>query len=281
MNISVKTDLIFLILASENKYYDTMVSDYWIPFIKFCEEKQLNIKFIFMYGENVNVCNLIPSKYLFITNTKEGRILGCLDKTIKGYNYVLKKYDFNYIFRCNLSAFIIIDNFLTFYEIIKDDDYYAGCPVYKHGCKEYIDEFMSGSGFLTSKKYSQFLVKNILEERHFKPFKKNLKPLRHLPDDVACGIILNNKRKYVSQRLDISSEIFWQSGNETIFNNELFTDKDIQNIIDICNRKKIFHIRFKTENREVDGKNMKKLFQYYYTQNISENMVNSTVIIPK
>jgi hypothetical protein len=287
MNISVKVDIIFLIIASEDNYYNNFVTNFWLPFIRICEEREINIKFIFMYGKHKNINNLIPSKYLLETNIVEERIPGCLDKTILGYKHVLQNYDFNYIFRCNLSAFIIIDKFLEFYDIIKNNDYYIGCPVSDHGCKEYIDEFMSGAGFLTSKKYSEILLKDISEDKHLYPFKKNLKPLRSLPDDVAVGIILENKKKYITKRLDISSEIFWQSGNETIFNNRLLPDKDIQNIIDICNRKKIFHIRFKTENREFDAINMKKLFQYYYTKNISEfpenneKMINYKVNIPK
>ena len=151
MGISVKVDIIFLILASEDKYYNNFVTNFWLPFIRICEEREVNIKFIFMYGKHKNINNLVPSKYLLETNITEDRIPGCLNKTIEGYKYVLKNYDFNYIFRCNLSAFIIIDKFLYFYDIIKNNDYYIGCPVSKHGCKEYIDEFMSGAGFLTSK----------------------------------------------------------------------------------------------------------------------------------
>ena len=64
MDVCNKIDIIFLILASENKYYDQMVSNYWLPFIKICEERDLNIKFIFMYGKHKNINNLIPSKYL-------------------------------------------------------------------------------------------------------------------------------------------------------------------------------------------------------------------------
>ena len=268
MDICNKIDIIFLILSSENKYYDKMVSNYWLPFIKICEERDLNIKFIFMYGENNNIRDLIPSKYLLETNIKEERIPGCLNKTIAGYKYVLENYDFNYIFRCNLSAFIIIDNLMNFYNIIKHNDYYAGCPVDDHGCKEYIEQFMSGAGFFTSIEYSKFLLMSLLKKKYLKTFKKNLKPLRSLPDDVACGIILNNKIKYVTTRLDVSSKLFWQSGNETIFIKNLFTGEDIQNIIDKCNKKDIFHIRFKTENREIDAQNMGKLFHYYYKKKI-------------
>ena len=60
---------------------------------------------------------------------------------------------------------------------------------------------MSGAGFFTSMKYSKFLLMSLLKKKYLQPFKKNLKPLRSLPDDVACGIILNNKIKYVTKRL--------------------------------------------------------------------------------
>ena len=236
MNISNKVDIIFLILSSEDKYYDMFVSNFWLPFIKVCEERELSIRFFFMYGKNKNINNLIPSKYLLETNIEEEIIPGCLNKTIEGYKYVLKNYDFNYIFRCNLSAFIIIDHFLNFYDTIKNNDYYIGCPVKNHACQKHIDNFMSGAGFFTSKEYSKFLLKSILK-------KKNLKSLRHFPDDVAIGIILNKKRKYIKKRLDISSKLLWQSGNTTIFVKNLLTEKNIQNIFNICKKK----IYFKSE----------------------------------
>ena len=85
-----------------------------------------------------------------------------------------------------------------------------------------------------------------------------------LPDDVAIGIILKNKNKIIKKRLDISSKTLWQSGDKTIFINNLLTEKKIKKIDSICKKSKIFHIRIKTENRYKDAKHMKKLFKYYY-----------------
>lgn len=260
-------DIIFLILSSQDEYYDQFVKNFWLPFIKVCEEKGMNIKFIFMYGENRNIDKLIPSEYLLQTNIKEERIPGCLNKTIEGYKYVLKNYNFNYIYRCNLSGFIILDIFMDFYNTIKNNDYYIGQPVINHGCMDYIDEFMSGAGFFTSKNYSQFLLDSISKEENLIPFKENFKPLRYLPDDVAVGIILKNKNKFIKKRFDVSSNKMWQSGNETIFVDNLLTEENIKYMIDICYKKNLFHIRFKTENRNNDAQNMRILFQYYYKKN--------------
>ena len=160
-------------------------------------------------------------------NGKESYIPGVLIKTIKAFNYLNDSYD--YIFRTNLSSFLILDKFEKFLETINQDNVYAVNGLDK-GIK-----FPSGAGFLISKKILKLLNKeNILNDND----------IFRLGDDLIIG-------KYL-QKLNI--------------NIIPIPRYDIKENDDLNISENIFHIRNKISGkRYLEIEIHKKLIAKYYS----------------
>ena len=82
---------------------------------------------------------------IYVKNN-ENLIPGILQKTIKSFEYCLQNFEFDYIYRTNLSSFIDLNKAYHFLENNKVD--YGSCCLDIH-----IDlHFASGCGFILSKK---------------------------------------------------------------------------------------------------------------------------------
>lgn len=232
----IKKKLLILVMCSSSHLYEKLentIKNTWFNYktddveIIFYKDNTFKEKFNYPILDN---CDLIlPIEDGFFT-------LG--HKTLMSFEWVNNKYDYEYIYRSNLGAYVDIKNILTFLldkpknnfycGIIGKDSYYLGREV----------EFASGSGYFLSKNLVELVLKYKNMWNH------------NIVDDVALGELLSNfnikvdkraKRKNIS-----NNEVFYQIG-----------DKNVEYIND-CD---IYHVRLRSDNREEDINNMIKLYK--------------------
>lgn len=185
--------IIILVIASRGKLYDKLINNYWIKFIKFINNLNNNIKIFLVFGKDVNVEDLSEINGNIIkADTKESYIPGILEKTIFGFNYVDKNFDYDYIFRTNLSSFIVHNNFQKFLLKLPVENCYSGCKMILDKNDEYykfIDnkekeiQFVSGAGVMFSNDIIKFIIENSNKLNY------------QVIDDVALGILLEDRVK--------------------------------------------------------------------------------------
>lgn len=137
---------------------------------------------------------------------------GITNKTVQAIDYCLQNYDFDYIYRTNLSSFLHLHNLYNFVE--KNPYNYAGVIGNHEGF-----HFTSGSGFLLSKNACLYLITE----------QQNLLKYDYL-DDVCIGILLKPifGIQYIDRcNIDIDTR-----------------EDDVKNIIN----EGIFHYRCKSDN---------------------------------
>jgi hypothetical protein len=158
-------------------------------------------------------------------------------KTVLALDWVLQNYDFDYIYRSNLGAFVYPDRIVKFLDdkpkekfycgIVGNDTFYFGRNI----------RFASGSGYFMSKD----LVKLVCD-------KKN--EFIYSMDDVAMGEFLNRHNIEINKsarRHNIcDGKTFYQIG-----------EQEVDNIPE----EEIYHIRLRSDNRDIDIQNMKDIFQ--------------------
>jgi hypothetical protein len=162
--------LIILILASDNDLY-LHCQNMWRSYMN----THPNIKSYFIkYKLDLSDDILLENDTIFI-NGRESFIPGCLVKTIKSIEFLLKTQDFDFIFRTNMSSVIDLHKFYNLLNNYKYD--YSGVI----GCHNNI-KFASGAGILLSKQLCSNLIIN-----------KNKLNYNFL-DDVSIGLLfqINN-----------------------------------------------------------------------------------------
>ena len=193
-------DIIFLIITSRSDIYDKLIEIYWKPFIKYLKEKNYRIKIYFMFGNDVilNDLNLSSEDYI-VTNTPENLIPGILIKTVNSFKYIEENYEYKYILRTNLSSFFIVDNLITLSKNLPNEDVYAGVIGNHNNIL-----FGSGAGFWLSRDNILFILNNTQ--------KINLR----LPDDVAIGDLMKDKKRIILNRYDLDKNINYDNKNELL-----------------------------------------------------------------
>jgi len=165
-------------------------------------------------------------------------------KTIKAFEWVNDNYNYDYIYRSNLGAYVDSNNIIKFLDnkskdkfycgIIGKDSYYLGREI----------TFASGSGYFLSKD----LVEIVINNKHM--WKHNV------IDDVALGELLSNfsiKVDKSAMRLNYCDDkVFYQIGDENV------------DYIDISD---LYHIRLRSNSRDLDIMKMNDL----YDKNIITN----------
>jgi hypothetical protein len=225
--------IIILVIASRSKYYDEFMKIYWMKLIKYIEENNIDIKLYFIIGKNQNFDDLnIDKKYIFQSSYNDSLIPGIICKTLESMEK-LRNTDFDYIFRTNLSSFIIINKLIEIGNNLPDN-VYAGCI---GKAKKII--FCSGSGFWLSKKYVNLLLDN----------KDKLKI--DLLDDLVIGKFFSKIKKTKLNRYDLID-----NKNKTTKVNFL-----------LRKIKPNFHIRIKNKNRDLDILYFKVLTKIFYDSN--------------
>lgn len=169
--------LIILILANDNYAY-TQMQELWRKYMNTHE----NIKSYFMkYDSTLESDIEIINDTIFIKG-HESYIPGCLDKTVKSIDFLLKNTEFDFVFRTNLSSVV---NLNKLYSLLNNNIKYGGFIGYTNNAKYQSQtndkqQFVSGSGILISKDICNLIVIN----------KQMLK--YHVIDDVSLAELLIN-----------------------------------------------------------------------------------------
>ena len=220
-------NIIILIIASDDNESYIKMQQIWKKYMN----NHPNIKSFFIKNKlDIEQDIIIDEKEntIYVKN-EESYIPGILQKTIKSFEYCLQKFEFDYIYRTNLSSFIDLNKAYHFLENNKVD--YGSCCLDIH-----IDlHFASGCGFILSKKMVNILINN-----------QNLINYKII-DDVAIGELLIDKLNY------------------NIFNISRY---DVQNINDIIfnNDTHIFHFRCKSDDKHINTISyLNKMFTKIYT----------------
>ena len=158
--------LIILILANDSDVY-LECQNIWRSYMN----THSNIKSYFIkYKVGLDNDVILENDTIFI-NGNESLIPGCLVKTIKSIEFLLKTQDFDFIFRTNMSSVIDLHKFYNL--VINNKNDCSAVIGYHNNIK-----FASGAGILLSKQLSSNLIIN-----------KN-KLNYNLIDDVSIGIFL-------------------------------------------------------------------------------------------
>jgi hypothetical protein len=155
--------------------------------------------------------------------------------TSLAFEWVLENFDFDYLYRSNLGAYVNIErleNFLvdkpreSFYcGIVGLDSYWLGIDV----------EFASGSGYFLSRDMVDLVVSN----------KDNIV---NVVDDVALGFMMSSlgvKVNRSAKRKNLcDGNVFYQIGDQEV---------------EIIPEEEIYHYRLRSNDRGIDIKNMKEI----------------------
>jgi hypothetical protein len=159
-------------------------------------------------------------------------------KTIMAFEWVNQNYDYEYIYRSNLGAFVDIKNILSFLSDKPKDNFYCGIVGKDSFYLGREVEFASGSGYFLSKNLVELVVKNKYMWKH------------NVIDDVALGELLSQFNVKVDRRAKrkniTDGKTFYQIGD---------------NIVEYIDDEEVYHIRLRSDNREEDIKNMKELYK--------------------
>ena len=180
-------NIIILIIASDNLNEYIEMQQIWKKYMN----THPNIKSFFMKNNQSIGSDILldeESKTIYV-NGIENYIPGIFDKTIESIKYCLKNFDFDYIYRTNLSSFLSLDKM---YDFICNKHIHYGGVIGNH---ENI-HFASGCGFFMSKEVCEFLVNYDI---------CNINKYQYL-DDVIIALILTQKYNITPiDRIDINS----------------------------------------------------------------------------
>jgi len=219
--------------------------------IKYIEKNNLDVKIFLMYSEG-NHFDKDLSNNIIVDKFRQCVIPGLLVKTVNCFEYIYNNYDFDYIFRTNLSSFIDINGLIKKFKSLPKNKVYGG-----HSTSVSDFRYISGAGII----FSKDIVKLIIENK--KSFNISI------IDDVAFGqllhkfninIIEQKRKNYFRDELRLVAIDKNENFNDDISNEELlFIYLDIL-------RSKRYHSRFKNmcykgvkdKKRIID----KKIFDY-------------------
>lgn len=216
--------LIVLILANNNNLY-LECQKIWKSYMNTCP----NISSYFIkYSSNLSDEVLVENDTIFIKG-RESYIPGCLDKTIKSIEFLLKTSDFDFIFRTNMSSVVDLNKLNNLLTTCKNDCY--GFIGYHNDTK-----FASGAGMLFSRKLCNYLINNN-KFLHYE-----------LLDDLAIGSFLQSRNieifpltrfevyDYENNINDISKDLikdYYHFRCKSINNNEIKTLLMMQKIVEL------------------------------------------------
>ena len=162
--------LIILILANDNEHYLQM-QNLWRKYMN----THQNIKSYFI-KYNINKINdnkdiFVEEDTIYIKGDYESIIPGCLDKTIKSFEYILNNESFDYVIRTNMSS---VWDLNKIYNLLLSNNLSASGVIGYHGSQL----FISGAGMLFNREICNVIVQN-----------KNQLDY-NIIDDVSIGILL-------------------------------------------------------------------------------------------
>ena len=215
-----------------------------------------DIKCFFIYG---NDAGIKADGNTIIAPCKETRAPGILNKTIHAFKHVTKKYEYDYIFRTNLSSFVLLDRIGAYLDTLPDKNCYcsefhypnpvSNRDVYptlkKLGLAEGFG-WGNGAGIILSRD----LVQNIIN---------NEKKLhKRLIDDVSLGVYLH-KLSNVEKIKQLRYKFVKYQPKKVV------TEEQLSKGIRELKSSNHFHVRIKNPaNRNRDIEIQKRLFNIFY-----------------
>jgi hypothetical protein len=231
---------IILVIASRGDIYDQFIFKYWIPFINYIKDSgKKDIEIFLIFGTNVYTKDFdeIKENILKFDCDENGSFgswtPGILQKTIKGMEFIDSNYEYDYIFRTNLSSFLIFDNFIKIVESLENNKVYCGVIN-----DYYIKKYISGAGIFISKDLVKYLINNENKLQY------------NIVDDVAIGYLLQTFIQNPLHRVDICINYF---NENTAYNyiNEIINNNH-------------YHVRIKNSDRNLDIMYIDFLTNYFY-----------------
>lgn len=147
-----------------------------------------SVEIIYYYG-NGDENKLVGDK--FYSKTPEG-LYNIGYKTLNLFEYLINNYDFDYIFRTNLSSYVNINSLVDFIKDKPNDNFYSGVVGNSGDIK-----FASGSGYFISRDLIKKVINNKSNWDH------------NLIDDVSLGKLMMklNIPIYPGKRMDIKNTL--------------------------------------------------------------------------
>lgn len=208
-------------IASRSPFYDKIMSIYWFPFIRIIKAKYpALVRVYLLFGSSTKI-NDFPSDIQSNLYVARGRntvsqIPGIMNRNIEFFKHLINNgllTDGDYIFRTNLSSFLLIDNLIDFVSKLDKSNVYNGVIG---------GDFISGAGMTMTIDVIRYIIAN----------EKKLD--RNTQDDVAIGLLLKRRFKLTrANRFDIHNG-----------------DCLIENAIDAIIAGKYHHVRVKTSSNE-------------------------------
>jgi hypothetical protein len=165
-----KYKAIFLIISSDDlevyqhfkkisrQYYTLFEQDIKFFYLEMCENLEEDVKEVGDHLYVKGIENHIPGVYL---------------KTVKAIEYVNKYYEYDFIFRQNLSSFYNVPNIIKFIETLPKSNFLGGHYLGHDG------GFITGTGILMSRDIANILTRNVYDS--------------NIPDDVLISQIFKKE----------------------------------------------------------------------------------------
>jgi len=223
--------LVILILANDNYAYIQM-QELWRKYMN----THKNIKSYFVKYDSMLQSDIALINDTIFIKGNESYIPGCLDKTIKSIEFLLKNIEFDFVFRTNLSSVV---NLNKLYSLLNNNIKYGGVIGYtdNESFQTHTNDrqqFVSGSGILISKDICNLIINN----------KSMLK--YYVIDDVSLGELLQTLNINFThlERYDVSNYNY-EFVNDIIVNHHHFrckVNEDSEKTVELM--QKIINILF-------------------------------------
>ena len=194
--------IIILIIASHAEHYDQMIN-IWKKYMN----NHPNItSFFIMNDENIDEDVVIKENIMYV-KANENYIPGILQKTIRTIEYCLQHFEFDFIYRTNLSSFLVLEKLFNFVNKNNHIQYggVIGGPT-PEGIK-----FASGAGFLMARDICKYLIDN----------ENKLLYYNYLDDVAIAEVLTKNYEISFIPRIDNNPE-YDDYNFENFKNNECF-----------------------------------------------------------
>ena len=188
-------DVIITVIASRGRIYDQFIEEFWVKFIRFVKNIYPSVHIIIIFGKDETTTGLTLNDENIFYGTKPDSIIpGIYDKTLECFEHIEASYHYKYIFRANLSTFLIIDELLKCSQSLPESNVYAGViGKIRKGLKI---TFCSGAGFWMSPDIVKQLICN---QNNIDRNKYN--------DDVVISIVLKDVPRTNMPRFNLNKNI--------------------------------------------------------------------------
>lgn len=158
------------------------------------------------------------------------------EKTLMAFEWINTNYNFEYIYRSNLGAYVNTSRLVTFLEDKPKEKFYCGIKE-----QEQYGPFASGAGYFLSKDLIDLILK----------YKSNWPSTVVQPDDQTLGYFMHVMRVPVhlgAKRKNICNNLITYNIN------------DVKTYVPRIPEEELYHIRLRSSDRKLDIENMKKIY---------------------